>query len=130
MQDRYEGIASAERDRQAPLTLEHAYMSEISRFLEVGKSLIVYHHAARVSHEMQLVYLKLRLKADLGPQNVRVLSLAKSPRFYFLLIQPRHSDIITEALRSSSNSACSSESLNAFNINENLNERLLQICKP
>lgn len=92
--------------------------------------MVVYHYGARVSHEMQLVYLKMRLKTELGLQDVRVLSLAKSPRFYFLLIQPRHSDIITEALRSSSNSACCSESLNAFNINENLNERLLQICKP
>ena len=124
------GIASVEKDPQTPPGREHTYVSEIRRFTEAGKSLVAYHHAAHVSHEMQLVYLILSLKSELGLEEVRVLSFANSPRFYFLLIQPNHKDIINKRIRSFAISDWCRESLKAFNTNEGLNERVLQLCKP
>ena len=97
------GIASKEKEKRVSYSPKHVYMKELIPFIERGQSLVIYHHAARVSSEMQILYLTLRLQVELGLTWVRILSYHPSSggggiRFYFIVVQPKHKDVIDERL--------------------------------
>ena len=126
------GIASKEKEMESKLSSEHAYVNELRPFVECGKSLVIYHHAAFVSHEMQTMYLALRLQSELGLTNIRALKFGAGGggiRFYFVVVQPKHKDLIYERLANFRNSRWCTRP-KTFTV---YSERLFSIslpCKP
>ena len=112
-------IASKEKEREALISDEHAYIRELRPFVERGNSLVIYHHAAFVSHEMQYLYLVMRLQSELGLTKVSTLKFSAGgggSRFYFIVVQPRDRDIINERLVSFGQSLWCDNDRNLFTL--------------
>ena len=92
------GIAS--RNQVEQNSREHAFMDELKPFIERGQSLVIYQHAAHADREMLIMYLTLRLQRELGLTWVRTLRYHRGDRFFFIVIQPRHKNIIDARLES------------------------------
>ena len=92
------GIAS--ENQEADHSREHAFMDELWSFIERGQSLVIYQHAAHASREMLIMYLTLRLQRELGLTWVRTLRFHHRDRFFFIVVQPKHKEIINNRLAS------------------------------
>ena len=92
------GIAS--ENQEADHSRAHAFMYELWPFIERGQSLVIYQHAAHASREMLIMYLTLRLQRELGLTWVRTLRFHLRDRFFFIVVQPKHKEIINNRLAS------------------------------
>ena len=82
---------------------KHVYFSDMSPFIEAGKSLVIYHHYARgVNAKTRITTLVGDLQASLNPHGCAIYTLwfhRIQARFYFLVVQPNHQEAIIRRLR-------------------------------
>ena len=95
-------IGIAEEDyAPAPDSPKHTYLSDLTPFTRKGKSLIIYQHTTR-GHGRgweQARYYSARLTANLGLP-VRALRFRRlQARFYLIVLQPQHDEIVSHRLQ-------------------------------
>ena len=121
------GIASENQEEKH--SKEHTFMNELWPFIKRGQSLVIYQHAAHADREMLIMYLTLRLQRELGLTWVRTLRFHHGDRFFFIVVQPKHKDIIYERLASFRESLwCTSP--NVFTLYDETWPSISLPCKP
>ena len=85
---------------------EHVYMKELESFAKNGKSLVIYHHPTREKDkkaDAQIKDFSKYLKKELKDTNLTVRALwfrRIQARFYFIVLQPNHENLINARLDS------------------------------
>ena len=93
------GISLANRPRSSA---KHAYMYELEAFTQQGegKSLVIYHHAPRITASEEIFRISQRLQ-DTLKLPVRSLWYHRgTARFYFVVIHPNHKKVLCTRLES------------------------------